>query len=89
MSALFTSGAVPATARPEYWRHVMSEVLGPLEPRGHPDRLLVGEAMAVLVGELVQRRPGGATRTRGHARAARRPAGGSRRRPTSAARRAG
>jgi hypothetical protein len=52
-----------AGARADEWREIITEALGPIDPHGVPDRLLVGVAGAVLVGELEQRSAGGATRT--------------------------
>jgi AraC-like DNA-binding protein len=52
--------------REERWRHVLAEAVGPLEPRGVPDRFVAGSLGAVAVSELVDRRPGGARRTRAH-----------------------
>jgi AraC-like DNA-binding protein len=52
----------------EYWRHVLDETVGPLDPVGVPDQLRVGEVGAVRVAELSQRESGGARRTTRHAR---------------------
>jgi AraC-like DNA-binding protein len=64
----FRATDVPAAAREDYWRHVLGETLGPLEPVDVPDRVRVGDLGAVRVGELSQRRPGGARRTARHLR---------------------
>ena len=69
MSVLFTADAVPAAEQAERWRELITGALGPIEPHGMPDWLLVGDAGAVQVGELEQGDAGGATRTRRQARA--------------------
>lgn len=63
MAVVFSADDVPAASREEYWRHVMEGLLGPLEPRGLPDRLVAGEVGAVGIAELSHGRPGGARRT--------------------------
>jgi len=68
MAVVFRADGVPAAERAEYWRHVISETLIPLEPIDVPDRLLAGEVGALHVGELSTRTPGGATRTALHIR---------------------
>ncbi|HZC69512.1 MAG TPA: hypothetical protein VE442_02340, partial [Jatrophihabitans sp.] len=70
MTVVFTCEDEPATQPRDYWRHVLGDVLGPLEPRGgNPDRLRVAEVGAVRVGDLLAHEPGGAERTRRHVRA--------------------
>jgi AraC-like DNA-binding protein len=73
MSLVVRADAVPAAARPDYWRHVVDQTLGPLEVRMPPgrdlrDRLLVGDAGAVRVAQLTSGRPGGADRRPHHIR---------------------
>jgi AraC-like DNA-binding protein len=72
MPTVFASDDVPVAARNEYWRHVLSDALVPLEPVGPPDapglRLVLGSAGAVAVGELSHRGAGGARRTIRHIR---------------------
>jgi AraC-like DNA-binding protein len=72
MTTVFASSDVPAPARTEYWRHVLSDALVPLEPFGPPDapglRLLLGHAGPVAVGELSHDSEGGARRTTRHIR---------------------
>jgi AraC-like DNA-binding protein len=68
MSLVFQASDQPAAARVDYWHHVMGETICPLEMRidgtHHvPERLVVGEAGPIRVGELTLRR-GGAERTR-------------------------
>jgi AraC-like DNA-binding protein len=69
MSVEFSAADLPIAARTDYWRHALGETLGPIEPVGVPDRLRVGAAGAVRVGELSSSTPGGARRTARHARA--------------------
>jgi hypothetical protein len=53
MSVVFTSDEVPVRSRGDYWRHVLGEILGPLEPYGGiPDRLRVDDLGSVRVGEM-------------------------------------
>jgi AraC-like DNA-binding protein len=68
MTIVFAGHDVPAASRSEYWRHVLCDALVPLDPFGIPDRLAVGSAGAVAVGELWHDGPGGARRTAGHIR---------------------
>lgn len=68
MATVFVSRDVPATSRDEYWRHVLGKSLAPLEPVGHPDRVVVGQAGVISVGELSHDGPGGARRTSRHIR---------------------
>jgi AraC-like DNA-binding protein len=69
---VFASDDVPIASRTEYWRHVLSDALVPLEPLGPPDapghRLVLGSAGPVAVGELSHRGTGGARRTIRHIR---------------------
>jgi AraC-like DNA-binding protein len=62
----------PATARSgaDSWERLLDQGLGPIDPVGVPDRVVLGEVGAVRVGELSQREPGGARRTARHARLA-------------------
>ncbi len=54
--------------RDEYWRHVLHETLGLLEPRGLPDRMVAGEVGVVRVGEITGSGQGGALRATSHVR---------------------
>src|SRR4051812_4375053 len=69
---VFASDDVPIASRTEYWRHVLSDALAPLEPLGPPDapglRLVLGSAGPVAVGELSHDGAGGARRTTRHIR---------------------
>lgn len=68
MSVVFEA-AGPAAQQRDYWRHILGDVLGPLEPHGGvPQRLLVGDVGAVRVGTLSAPTPGGADRTSRHLR---------------------
>ena len=69
MTVRFSAEAEPEPARRERWHDLITASLGPIEPHGVPDELLLGDAGPVVVGELVQHAPGGATRTRRHLRA--------------------
>src|SRR5688572_11911671 len=64
MTVRFSAEAEPEPARRERWHDLIAASLGPIEPHGVPDELLLGDAGPVVVGELVQHAPGGATRTR-------------------------
>jgi AraC-like protein len=69
MTAVFTSDDIPAASRSEYWRHVLSQAYAPLEPLGIlPDRLVLGSAGPVSVGEISRAGQGGAKRTTVHIR---------------------
>src|SRR3954452_18073334 len=72
MTVVYASDDVPVASRSEYWRHILSEALVPLEPLGPPDapglRLLLDSAGAVAVGELSHDGAGGARRTPRHIR---------------------
>ena len=68
MTVRFSAEAEPEAERRERWHDLITASLGPIEPHGVPDRLLLGDAGPVVVGELVQHSPGGATRTRRHLR---------------------
>ena len=68
MTAVFASEDVPVRSRAEYWHHILSEKLMPLDPIGVPDRLVSGSAGLVGVGELSHNAPGGARRTERHIR---------------------
>jgi AraC-like DNA-binding protein len=68
MTIVFADHDVPATSRGEFWREVLNDALVPLDPVGIPDRVAVGSAGAVSVGELSHDGPGGARRTAGHIR---------------------
>ena len=70
MSVVFAADDLPLASRTEYWRDVLGQALVPLDPVGNPDRLVVGQAGAVGVGELSDGKPGGARRTAKHIRRA-------------------
>jgi AraC-like DNA-binding protein len=71
MTVVFRADAEPPGSRPEYWHHLVCETIGPLEVRaptgpGARDRLLVGDAGAVRVAELLLTEPSVADRTPAH-----------------------
>ena len=69
MTDVFRGDDVPAASRSEYWRHVLSKAYAPLEPLGIlPDRLVLGRAGPVSVGEISRAGQGGARRTTVHIR---------------------
>jgi AraC-like DNA-binding protein len=73
MTVVVRATDVPVPSRMEYWQHVLEGTLGPLEVRqpgglGVRDRLRLGDAGVVRVGELSTGRPGGASRNRRHIR---------------------
>jgi AraC-like DNA-binding protein len=63
MTVVYAGDDVPVAARADYWRHVLGDAIVPLEPLGYPDRLSVGTAGAVAVGQLSHAGSGGARRT--------------------------
>jgi AraC-like DNA-binding protein len=73
MSVTFRAADQPVTVRRDYWQHVVTDALGPLElhitgPLDERDRLVLSEFGAVRVGALRTSLPGGAERTRRHLR---------------------
>jgi AraC-like DNA-binding protein len=72
MSGVVRAADVAPAERPEYWRHAVGNLLGPMEigvgGGDAQDRLRLGEAGAVRVAELRAGRPGHAERTRRHIR---------------------
>jgi AraC-like DNA-binding protein len=66
MTVVFRAADDPAASRDERWRHVLGATVGPLDPRGVPDRMLAGEMGAVRVAEMVAAGEGGATRKAAH-----------------------
>ena len=73
MTVTFRAGDQPVTSRRDYWQHVVTEALGPIDLKingaiGHRDRLVLGSVGAVRVGALLSSHAGGATRTARHIR---------------------
>jgi AraC-like DNA-binding protein len=69
----FRADAEPAASRRDYWQHVVSTAIGPIDIQvlgdvGDRDRLVVGDLGAVRVGALEASYPGGATRRARHIR---------------------
>jgi AraC-like DNA-binding protein len=69
----FRADAESATSRRDYWQHVVSTVIGPIDIQvlgdvGERDRLVVGDLGAVRVGALEASYPGGASRRARHIR---------------------
>jgi AraC-like DNA-binding protein len=71
----FRAAAEPAASRRDYWQHVVSTAIGPVDLQvlgdvGDRDRLVVGDLGAVRVGALDASYPGGASRRARHIRLA-------------------
>ena len=71
MTITFRAATEPAPSRRDYWQHVMSDALGPIDLQvlgkvGEGDRLLLGDFGAVRIGELEVGYPGGASRRARH-----------------------
>jgi AraC-like DNA-binding protein len=69
----FRAGDEPAASRRDYWQHVVSAAIGPVELEisgalDRRDQLVVGSVGAVRVGALTAGKSSGASRTRRHIR---------------------
>jgi AraC-like DNA-binding protein len=72
-TATFRASAEPEASRREYWQHVVSTAIGPIDLQilgdvDAGDRLVVGDLGAVRVGALDASYPGGARRRAKHIR---------------------
>ena len=69
MSQTFTAEDLPARSRVDYWRHVLGDLVGPLEPFGGlPQSLTVADIGPVRVADVVSDGWGGVDRARRHIR---------------------
>jgi AraC-like DNA-binding protein len=67
VSQKFTAEGVPARSRVDYWRHVIGDMVGPMEPYGGlPRSLTATDTGPVRVVDIVVDRAGGVDRARRH-----------------------
>jgi AraC-like DNA-binding protein len=68
MSVVLTADHLPVQSRADYWRDVLGDMLGTLDPFGARRELRIGDLGALRVGELTADQPCGASRTPAHIR---------------------